>query len=313
MQAARPDRCEPLRDLQVLGGAAEALLRMVVGGLHNQGVAFPPADGIAHPRPHRRRQVLTRVEPHDPRVVHHLNVDQHRVLGLHDLVHVVVEAGRHHRPGRVAKRQQAPLAQRPAFGIVTGRHAAGQGAPAEGGDLDVLAHRNPAVGGGGDVTVPRRARDAHDRVARIRPAGVVVAAGAAAAGAVGGQVQHRGVRVGGLGGQLQHRLVLALDLVGLGLGEDQVLAPARIALQAGHADVGPDAFQAGVAVGGARRLVGGHRPRRAVRRQRDAHRSERQCAREKDRLQHLQASLAPLPCAFRTFGMARVIRTGVLR
>ena len=219
--------------------------------------------------------------------MHHLHHDRDLILGLHELVGVVVEPRRHHGAGRGAERQDAALAEATALRVVARRHATGQ-RPAERGDLHVLAHRHRAVGRRGDEAVPRLAGHPHHGVAWIGPSGVVVAVGDAPAGAVGRQVEHGGLRIGRPGGELQDLLVLALDLGGLRLGQDQILAPARVALQAGHRDVGPHAFEAGMTVGAARRLVGGRRARGLVRGQRWRGEGEHG-ARDQETLAHLQS------------------------
>ena len=103
-------------DLQVLGRAAELLLRREVGGLDDQRVAFPAADRIAHPRPDVLRQVLA-ADADDARVVDHLHQDHHVIRRLHDLEVVVVEVIRHERRGR-PERQQAALGERPELGVI---------------------------------------------------------------------------------------------------------------------------------------------------------------------------------------------------
>ena len=59
----------------------------------------------------------------DARVVDHLDLDGHRVRGLHELIVVVVEAvGQHRRAGVAAEADDAALAQRAALRVVELTH-----------------------------------------------------------------------------------------------------------------------------------------------------------------------------------------------
>ena len=72
-----------------------------VGGLDDEGVAFPMAARIAQPLLDPAVDVRAAVHRNDARVVNHLHQD-HDVAGrLKDLVVVIVEA-RHHRAGQAA-------------------------------------------------------------------------------------------------------------------------------------------------------------------------------------------------------------------
>src|SRR5262249_27600345 len=133
--------------------AVDDASRIEVGALHHEGVALPPADGIAHPAGHFGRGVHAVDHAHDPHVVVHLDLDGDEVLGLDDLV-VGVEAGVHHRRalGR-ADGDHAALGDRARFRVVVGRFAARIGL------LPGVGEGDLAVGGLDD---PRRARLAVD-------------------------------------------------------------------------------------------------------------------------------------------------------
>ena len=94
-----------------LGGAKDGRLPLgadvaKVGGLDDEGVAFPPATGVSQPLLDASADMRTPIRRNDPHVVDHLDRN-HDVAGyLDDLVVVVVEPG-HHRAWQAAG--DAPL------------------------------------------------------------------------------------------------------------------------------------------------------------------------------------------------------------
>src|SRR5688572_5451132 len=91
------DAVEPFGDLQTIRRAAEPRLVVEVGRLNDQGIAFPPPDRVAKPIPDAIGPMRRPVEMDDSHVVNHLGEDHDVILGLHHLLHVVVEVGRQHR------------------------------------------------------------------------------------------------------------------------------------------------------------------------------------------------------------------------
>ena len=80
--------------MKVSCGAAKAGPVSEVGRVHNQRVAFPVADRIAHPFSDIRHDVLA-VHADYTGVVVHLDENHHRIGRLHDALGVVIERGEH--------------------------------------------------------------------------------------------------------------------------------------------------------------------------------------------------------------------------
>ena len=89
-----------------------------VGGLDDQGVAFPAPPRVAVPLANACRQMPAPVDGDDPEVVDHLDVDGDVARRLHDHEVVVVGAGQHRRAGRphqaaVVQLEVLPRVERP--------------------------------------------------------------------------------------------------------------------------------------------------------------------------------------------------------
>src|SRR2546426_12111788 len=90
--------------MKVPAGSSESSLVGEIGGFDDQSVAFPMASGIAHQQTDILRYMRPSIQRNDARIVDHLDED-HDVTGrLHDLIVVVVGAGKHRRAGRRPKK-----------------------------------------------------------------------------------------------------------------------------------------------------------------------------------------------------------------
>ena len=244
---------EALGDLEVLGCAAEELLRVEVGRLDHQRVAHPLAERDAHVRAHLPGRRLALSHADDARVVHHFRHDEDVILVLHDGVVVVVEVIRQHRrPGVRSERHDAALGDGPVFGVVETPERR-DAAESLGLSLSTVGSEigDAAVGWIDDDRAAALA--VHDRhvVARVDPE-IIVAADVA--GRAGGPVAPFGrglaIRVT-LSGELL-RGVGANFLEPLDLRRRQRLGESRRSLERRKRAVGPVALQVGMAVGGAR-------------------------------------------------------------
>ena len=108
----RTDAREALGHLQVLAAEPRKLWsgRKFVVSTTSVSPSHRPMESPIHVRTLAGRCLP--FEPHDARVVHHLDEDHHRVLRLHDLVVVVVQQRDHRRSRARAERQDAALAER---------------------------------------------------------------------------------------------------------------------------------------------------------------------------------------------------------
>ena len=116
-QGVLVDAREPLYHLQIARSADVGGRVVEVGGLDDQRVAVPPADGVAGPTAHVVRRVFA-VDAHDAGVVNHFRENHHMARRLHDALVVVVQRRQHRRPGGGAEAEQAAVRQRAAFRIV---------------------------------------------------------------------------------------------------------------------------------------------------------------------------------------------------
>ena len=255
---------KPLGHLEGLPRAHELLNLGNVGGLDHQGIALVAADGIAHPVAHRVGAVAG-VQPDDPRVVDHLDVDHHRIRRLDDLVIVVVVAVRQHRRAVVAAEPgDAALAERavliavidvPVVGEPTHLRCAG------------FAGRRQAVGRGEDRGAVR-AVDLHQLGAWVDPEGVVAAGVAAGGDEVRPDLNELGGKVAGLaglgrGGGIGRRVGVCqrlgpdlLETLGLIRAQRRLFRDARIAGQRGQGGVAPVAGEVRLAHSVAGRFPG---------------------------------------------------------
>ena len=89
---------QQLGDVQRFSAAPEMLLGVKIGGIDDQCLAFPLADGIAKPLPDAGWGMGS-VRADDAGVVDHFAQEQEIVRGLNELVVAVVEMGSNRRGG----------------------------------------------------------------------------------------------------------------------------------------------------------------------------------------------------------------------
>ena len=180
----------------------------------------------------------------DPHVVRHLDQDHHRVRGLHDLVIAVVHDRQHRRSGSVAEREQATLAERPLLGSVV---------TATLGRAHQLLRlrsqrRHASLRRIDDQRAAMLAVDDRNLRAEIRPEHVV------AADRLSGALLF--VRIARRVRRLHALRHLAFHRDRLAFGQHELVAERRRALNRRERRVRPEALQVGLAIAGARRLVG---------------------------------------------------------
>ncbi len=113
------DARESLHHVEIFRSREESGSLSEVRRVHDQGIAFPVADRVAHPLADLLRRMLA-VQRDDAGVVDHLDENHHVVPGLHDALQVVVKNGERRRTRRGAESQETPLAERPLFRVVVG-------------------------------------------------------------------------------------------------------------------------------------------------------------------------------------------------
>ena len=268
----RRDAGEPLRQPKVPVGAEHAPLRREVRGLDHQGLAFPPAAGVAVPLPDPAGQRRPAVERDDAGVVDRLH-DERDVSGrLEDLV-VGVDpcARRAAQPGQAARQAAHPGGEV----LRTGRPRLGRRSRRATRPGRRRQRRNPTVGRiddqrGAVVELPPEHRE---RVAGRTGIDVPVDAGQ------GGEEQV--VAGGEVAASVGEEAVgPALQLGDLVVGQPRPAGERRRPLQRRRAPADPDPLQVGPAGGGPRRRPvprGGRPPlpRRRKRRQRQRRRKQR--------------------------------------
>src|SRR5689334_12142557 len=106
--------------MQVRGRSLELRLVGEIGGVDDQRVTFPMANGIAEPLANIRWRMRA-VDADNANVVDHLNENQYVIRSLHDLIVVVVEHRKHRRSGRGAETDEAALGERPVLHAIKGK------------------------------------------------------------------------------------------------------------------------------------------------------------------------------------------------
>ena len=227
---------DPVHPSRVLVRGDPRLLGKVPG-LDDQRLPFPPPAGVPHPLRDLRVDEGPAVERNDPRLAHHLVQDDDIAGNLEDVIAGVVGVGEHragHAAGDAAAVRTHVLVRIRAIG----HEPCGP-------RLGFRPRRHPP---GRRVGDHRRAARVDDRIAGIAPEPVVADVKAPAHGGPCGA--RRTVC-------LAHLPAAGLDLGGLLLGVELLIAEPRRPLERRQRVVPPDAGDVRLSVDGARCTIGG--------------------------------------------------------